>query len=87
MRKPYHIRERSPGHWAIVFSEPDPATGTRKRKWYSFKGTKKEAQLEAARLLTERAEGTAVDPKKIKTLTISRSVARICSASCFTKVP
>jgi integrase len=66
MRKPCHIRERSPGHWAIVFSQPDPATGTRKRKWYSFKGTKKEAQIEAARLLTERENGTGIDPKKIR---------------------
>ena len=66
MRKPYHIRERSPGHWAIVFSQPDPATGTRKRKWYSFKGNKKEAQIEAARLLTERENGTGIDPKKLR---------------------
>jgi hypothetical protein len=27
MRKPYHIRERSPGHWAIIFSHREPASG------------------------------------------------------------
>ncbi len=39
-----HIRERSPGHWAIVLDVRDPATGKRKRKWHSFRGTKREAQ-------------------------------------------
>jgi hypothetical protein len=27
-----HIRERSPGHWAIILDQHDPATGRRKRK-------------------------------------------------------
>jgi hypothetical protein len=43
-----HIRERSPGHWAIVIEVRDPQTGERKRKWHSFKGTKREAQSECA---------------------------------------
>ena len=34
-----HIRERSPGHWAIIIDLHDPATGKRRRKWHSFKGT------------------------------------------------
>jgi integrase len=66
MRKPYHIRERSLERWAIIFSERDSATGRRKRKWHSFKGTKREAQIEAARLLTERENGTLIDPKKVR---------------------
>jgi len=41
-----HIRERSPGHWAIVIDAQDPKTGKRRRKWHSFKGTKREAQVE-----------------------------------------
>jgi integrase len=65
MRKPYHIRERSPGRWAIIFSERTPGTYKRTRKWYSLKGTRKDAQIEAARLLTEREAG-AVDPKKMR---------------------
>jgi hypothetical protein len=32
-----HIRERSPGHWAIILDIPDPQTGKRRRKWHSFK--------------------------------------------------
>jgi integrase len=37
-----------------------------KRKWYSFTGNKREAQIEAARLLTERESGTSIDPKRIR---------------------
>jgi hypothetical protein len=48
-----HIRERSPGHWAIVVEMRDPETGRRKRKWHSFSGTKRQAQDECARLISE----------------------------------
>jgi integrase len=60
-----HIRERSPGRWAIVIDVRDPQNGKRKRRWYSFKGTKREAQIERARLLTELQNGTAVEPSRI----------------------
>jgi hypothetical protein len=54
-----HIRERSPGAWAIVLERHDAATGKRKRKWHSFKGTKRQAQVECARLISEmRVEPT-----------------------------
>jgi integrase len=59
-----HIRERSPGHWAIVIDVNDPATGKRRRKWHSFKGTKREAQVEAARLIASTGAGTYVEPTK-----------------------
>ncbi|MGZ3320200.1 MAG: tyrosine-type recombinase/integrase [Xanthobacteraceae bacterium] len=57
------IRERSPGHWAIILDQRDPATG--KRKWHSFKGTKREAQSECARLITEMKGGSYVEPSKV----------------------
>src|SRR5262249_7823099 len=60
-----HIRERSPGCWAIVIDVRDPQTGKRKRRWHSFKGTKREAQVECARLLTEIKNGTSVDPSRM----------------------
>ena len=41
-----HIRERSHGQWAIVLDVRDPEFGKRKRKWHSFKGTKREAQIQ-----------------------------------------
>jgi Arm DNA-binding domain len=60
-----HIRERSPGHWAIVIDVRDPATGKRKRKWHSFMGTKRQAQVECAKLIAEIKNGTALDPAKV----------------------
>ena len=59
-----HLRERSPGHWAIVIDARDPATGKRKRRWHSFAGTKRQAQIECARLISELQGGTPVDPSR-----------------------
>jgi integrase len=59
-----HIRERSPGHWAIVIDIRDP-TGSRKRRWHSFAGTKRQAQTECARLISEIKGGTYIDPSKV----------------------
>jgi integrase len=59
-----HIRQRSPGHFAIVLETRDPATGKRRRKWHSFTGTKREAQIECARLISEISGGTYVEPAK-----------------------
>lgn len=60
-----HIRERSPGHWAIVIDLRDPATGTRRRKWHKFAGTKRKAQIECARLISEMQRGSYLEPNKI----------------------
>src|SRR5262249_26627501 len=60
-----HIRERSPGHWAIVIDVRDPQTGKRRRRWHSFVGTKRQAQVECARLLTEMKNGTHIDPSRM----------------------
>jgi integrase len=59
-----HIRERSPGHWAIVLDVRDTATGKRKRRWHSFAGTKRAAQIECARLISEFSRGTYLEPNK-----------------------
>lgn len=59
-----HIRERSPGHWAIVLDVRDPATGKRKRRWHSFVGTKRQAQIECARLISEIQGGGHQEPSK-----------------------
>jgi integrase len=58
-----HIRERSPGHWAIVIDITTPA-GRRRRKWHSFKGAKRAAQEECARLITALKAGTYADLSK-----------------------
>jgi integrase len=59
-----HIRERSPGHWAVVIDVRD-ANGQRKRRWHSFAGTKRQAQVECARLIAEAQHGGAIDPNKV----------------------
>jgi hypothetical protein len=58
------IRERSPGRFAIIIDVPDPVTGKRRRKWHSFKGTKREAQIESARLISALQGGTYLEPSK-----------------------
>ncbi|WP_061935955.1 tyrosine recombinase XerC [Aureimonas sp. AU22] len=60
------IKERSPGRWAIILDHPmpDPVTGKRRRKWHSFAGTKREAQVECARLVTLMKHGGYVEPQK-----------------------
>lgn len=59
-----HIRERSPGHWAIIIDVRDPTTGRRRRKWHSFAGTKREAQRECARLVSDLSGGAYVEPSR-----------------------
>ena len=60
-----HIRERSPGHWAIVIDLRDAATGKRRRKWHSFAGTKRQAQIECSRLISELSGGLYIEATKI----------------------
>ena len=60
-----HLRERSPGYWAIVLDVRDPETGKRRRKWHSFKGTKRKAQVECSRLISELSGGLYIEADKI----------------------
>ena len=60
-----HIRERSPGHWAIVIDLRETATDKRRRKWHSFAGTKRQAQIECARLISAINGGAYLEPAKI----------------------
>jgi integrase len=60
-----HIRERSPGHWAILIDYGRDARGKRNRRWHSFAGTKRQAEIERARLITEKQKGTAVAPERL----------------------
>ena len=58
-----HLRERSPGRWAIIIDTRDPQTGKRKRKWHSFKGTKRQAQDRCAELVAGRRDH--IEPNKL----------------------
>ena len=68
-----HLRERSPGRWAIVIDTRDGA-GRRKLKWFSFVGNKRAAQVECARLISEITNGTAAKRHRFSSIsTTSRT--------------
>jgi integrase len=49
-----HLRERSPGKWAIVIDLGPREGGRRRQKWFAFHGTKRQAQNELHRLIAKR---------------------------------
>jgi integrase len=49
-----HLRERSPGKWAIIIDLGRKPGGRRRQKWFSFRGTKRQAQLELAKKIASR---------------------------------
>lgn len=59
-----HIRQQRPGTWAIVIDLHDPETGKRRRKWHTFYGNKRAAQIECARLISEVKGGVYIEPDK-----------------------
>ncbi len=53
-----HIRRRAKSSWTVVLSlGNDPMTGKRRQKWITVRGTKRDAEAELARLLTEYERG------------------------------
>ena len=50
--------------WAIIIDLRDAHTGKRRRKWHSFKRTKRKAQDECARLVAQLQGGTYLEPAK-----------------------
>jgi integrase len=60
-----HIRQRGENTWELKFDlGTDPLTGRRRIRYASFKGTKREAKIELARLIAQSAAGSGVDPSK-----------------------
>jgi hypothetical protein len=78
-----HIRERSPGHWAIILDVRDATTGKRKRRWHSFKGTKRQAQIECARLIAAIQGGSYLEPKQNDTIQLSGKLDRTHAVTDF----
>ncbi|ACO28786.1 site-specific integrase [Bacillus cereus] len=60
-----HIRKRGNKYCIVIDIGPDPETGKRRQKWFSGYKTKKEAQADVAKKITELNEGTFVEPSKI----------------------
>jgi integrase len=59
-----HIRRRGTNSWELKF-DIDRADGQRQIRYKSFKGTRREAQNELARLLAAVADGAHVDPSQL----------------------
>lgn len=60
------IRKRSKDSWSvIVYLGRDPVTGKERRKWYTVKGTKKEAEKYLTELLHQINTTGYVDPGKL----------------------
>jgi integrase len=60
-----HIRQRGKRSFELKFDAGrDPATGERKIQYASFRGTKREAQIKLAALITSVGAGSYVEPSK-----------------------
>lgn len=68
-----HIRRRGERSWELKFEVPDAAPGRRRTRYVSFKGTKREAEKELARLVAEASSGSGVEPSR---LTVSAFLSR-----------
>jgi integrase len=60
-----HVRRRGERSWELKYDVGnDPLTGKRRIRYIAFKGTKRAAELELARLISQNAAGEGVDPSK-----------------------
>lgn len=60
-----HVRRRGERSWELKFDiGTDPLTGRRKTRYTSFRGTKREAEIELARLIAAASQGQSVDPSR-----------------------
>jgi hypothetical protein len=58
------IHQRAPDVFLIAIDHGRDAKGKRIRKWSTFKGTKRQAQDECARLISAKIGGTYLEPSK-----------------------
>jgi integrase len=60
-----HIRRRSASSWELKFDIGTDAAGRRRTRYASFKGTKRDAQIELAKLIASVSQAKYVEPNKI----------------------
>jgi len=61
-----HIRQRGERSWAVVVDlPPDPATGKRRQKWHSVKGTKRDAERCLGELLHQLNTQQYAEPTRL----------------------
>jgi integrase len=68
-----HVRRRGTRSWELKFDVGVDAAGRRKTRYASFKGTKRDAEIELAKLIAAASKGEQVDPSKI---TVSEFLGR-----------
>lgn len=52
------MKQRSEGSWSLIIDLPRERGEKRKQKWVTFKGSKRAAQVELARLIGEIDDGS-----------------------------
>jgi integrase len=60
-----HVRRRGERSWELKYDIEADESGKRKTRYASFKGTKRDAEIELAKLVAAAAQGDQVDPSKI----------------------
>ncbi len=61
-----HIRRRGKKSWELKFDlGTDPVTGSRKTRYHSVKGTKREAESKLTELMAAASKGFYVDPSRL----------------------
>lgn len=60
-----HIRKRGERSWELKYDVGVGANGQRKTRYASFKGTKRDAAIELAKLITAATAGEQVDPSRV----------------------
>jgi integrase len=60
-----HVRRRGERSWELKYDVGTDATGRRKTRYASFKGTKRDAAIELAKLIAGAAGGDQVDPSRM----------------------
>jgi hypothetical protein len=68
-----HIRRRGKESFELKFELGVDAADKRQVRYTSFKGTKREAELELARLIAQHAAGRSIDPSR---MTVAEFLAR-----------
>jgi integrase len=59
-----HVRRRGARSWELKFDVGVDASGKRKTRYASFRGTKRDAQIELAKLVAAADAGTLAEPSK-----------------------
>jgi integrase len=59
-----HVRRRGERSWELKFDVGVDAKGNRRIRYVTFKGTKRGAEIELARLVAQNASGEGIDPSK-----------------------